>query len=306
MPTGANARFGMRGRIWALFIWQMAEGLVCLIMGLVTLSQTAPDFGGVENVVGYTKIGGYVEAQSTGWIKTSGSNEQWVALATYNGTRDDGLGPCTAPITQRIVACGSEQIEIKDAMRPCLDPRFDGVKKIIISQPPAPYGDGDNCVSNGGHLPTIIVLLFVFSLCVQMSEGLTYGIVPYVSRPALGVVSGMVGAGGNAGALLTNALFFTSDSLRTDLGLVYMGITILVVTCSLVFVYFPEHGSMLTKAGAIKCYDPQLIKPPEGAVAPPPPAPSPFSSARPIPLCLPLPRPPALPPLPHATRAALP
>jgi nitrate/nitrite transporter NarK len=42
----------------------------------------------------------------------------------------------------------------------------------------------------------------------QMAEGLCFGIVPSVSRPALGVVSGMVGAGGNAGSLITNAAFF--------------------------------------------------------------------------------------------------
>ena len=41
-------------------------------------------------------------------------------------------------------------------------------------------------------------------------EGLTFGVVPVISRPALGVVSGMVGAGGNAGALVTNAAFFAT------------------------------------------------------------------------------------------------
>ena len=85
---------------------------------------------------------------------------------------------------------------------------------------------------------------------------------PYISRPALGVVSGMVGAGGNAGSLITNTLFFP-PSIRSDLGFVYMGIAILGVTSLLVFVYFPDMGSMLTPAGAIK-YDPQIIKPPKG------------------------------------------
>ena len=38
---------------------------------------------------------------------------------------------------------------------------------------------------------------------------------------------------------------------------------IMSITCLLVFVYFPESGGMLLKAGAIN-YDPQRIKPPEG------------------------------------------
>ena len=44
-----------------------------------------------------------------------------------------------------------------------------------------------------------------------------------------------------------------------------MGISILIVTSLLLFVYFPDMGSMLTKAGALTKYDPQLIKPPTGA-----------------------------------------
>ena len=116
----------------------------------------------------------------------------------------------------------------------------------------------------GGHASTqVVVIMFLFSISVQMAEGLTYGIVPFVSRPALGVVSGMVGAGGNAGAVLTNAAFFVSDSVRTDTGLINMGIMIVVATLSLFVVYFPDQGGMLVKAGGW-AYDPQRIKPPAG------------------------------------------
>ena len=41
-----------------------------------------------------------------------------------------------------------------------------------------------------------------FSLFVQAAEGCsTYGIVPYVDPPATGSIAGIVGAGGNAGAV---------------------------------------------------------------------------------------------------------
>jgi len=72
----------------------------------------------------------------------------------------------------------------------------------------------------------------------------------------------MVGAGGNAGSLITNSAFFVG-SARTDTGFINMGTMILAVTCLLIFVYFPESGGMFLKAGAIN-YDPQRIKPPEG------------------------------------------
>jgi nitrate/nitrite transporter NarK len=52
-------------------------------------------------------------------------------------------------------------------------------------------------------LPATIALLVIFSTFVQASAGATFGVVPFVSKRALGVVSGLVGAGGNAGAVLT-------------------------------------------------------------------------------------------------------
>jgi NNP family nitrate/nitrite transporter-like MFS transporter len=49
--------------------------------------------------------------------------------------------------------------------------------------------------------------LIVFSLFVQMSEGATYSVVPFINKKALGAVAGVVGAGGNAGAVLAGFLF---------------------------------------------------------------------------------------------------
>lgn len=56
-------------------------------------------------------------------------------------------------------------------------------------------------------LAIAIPALLVFSLFVQMSEGATYAIVPYINKRALGAVSGIVGAGGNFGAMLAGFLF---------------------------------------------------------------------------------------------------
>ena len=52
--------------------------------------------------------------------------------------------------------------------------------------------------------------MIVFSLFVQMSEGATYSVVPFVNRRALGSVAGIVGAGGNAGAVAAGFLFKSS------------------------------------------------------------------------------------------------
>lgn len=49
--------------------------------------------------------------------------------------------------------------------------------------------------------------LLVFSLFTQMAEGATYSVVPFINKKALGAVAGVVGAGGNAGAVLAGFLF---------------------------------------------------------------------------------------------------
>lgn len=55
-----------------------------------------------------------------------------------------------------------------------------------------------------------IPVLLIFSLFVQMSEGATYSVVPFINKKALGSVAGIVGAGGNAGAVAAGFLFKSS------------------------------------------------------------------------------------------------
>ena len=56
-------------------------------------------------------------------------------------------------------------------------------------------------------LAAAIVVMILFSFFVQASEGATYGIVPYVDQPHTGSVTGIVGAGGNVGAVLFSLIF---------------------------------------------------------------------------------------------------
>lgn len=52
-------------------------------------------------------------------------------------------------------------------------------------------------------IPTLIM----FSLFTQMAEGATYSVVPFINKKALGAVAGVVGAGGNAGAVAAGFMF---------------------------------------------------------------------------------------------------
>lgn len=67
-----------------------------------------------------------------------------------------------------------------------------------------------------------IALLVVFSLFVEMACGATYSIVPLVNDKALGSVSGLVGAGGNIGAVAFG-LLFGIESLAAADALFFMG-----------------------------------------------------------------------------------
>ncbi len=56
-----------------------------------------------------------------------------------------------------------------------------------------------------------ILFLIGFSVSVQMAEGATFSVVPFINKKAIGSISGIVGAGGNVGAFLA-AMLLKSQS----------------------------------------------------------------------------------------------
>jgi NNP family nitrate/nitrite transporter-like MFS transporter len=78
-------------------------------------------------------------------------------------------------------------------------------------------------------LPLAIIALLLFSLCVQMAEGATYAVVPFINRNALGSVAGIVGAGGNFGAIMAGYLF-RFDHLAWEDALLYLGLVVTAVS----------------------------------------------------------------------------
>jgi len=61
--------------------------------------------------------------------------------------------------------------------------------------------------SRSSELWLAILLMIVFSVFVQAAEGSTYGIVPYVAPASTGSIAGIVGAGGNTGAVCFGLAF---------------------------------------------------------------------------------------------------
>lgn len=85
-----------------------------------------------------------------------------------------------------------------------------------------------------------VISMVIFGLFVKMSNGATYGVVPFINKKALGSVAGIVGAGGNAGAVAAGFLF-RSESLTMQAGLFYLGLCVIIASLFVFFVRFsPE------------------------------------------------------------------
>ena len=73
----------------------------------------------------------------------------------------------------------------------------------------------------------MLVMLALFGLLVCMGCGAVYAVVPFVNKNAVGSVSGIVGAGGNAGAVAAGFLF-----ARADWSAQFLLLGIVVTCCS--------------------------------------------------------------------------
>jgi NNP family nitrate/nitrite transporter-like MFS transporter len=77
------------------------------------------------------------------------------------------------------------------------------------------------------YLPFAIATMLGFALFVKMSNGATYAVVPFINRKALGAVSGIVGAGGNVGAVMAGFLF-KAENISYRESLFIMGVAVAV------------------------------------------------------------------------------
>jgi NNP family nitrate/nitrite transporter-like MFS transporter len=86
--------------------------------------------------------------------------------------------------------------------------------------------------AQSGNLAMAIVTMLSFALFLKMANGATYSIVPFVNEKNVGLVAGIVGAGGNVGGMLFGFLFksetITYVQAFTYIGFIVMAISVVV------------------------------------------------------------------------------
>jgi NNP family nitrate/nitrite transporter-like MFS transporter len=91
--------------------------------------------------------------------------------------------------------------------------------------------------ASAGSLMAAIMFMLLFALFLKMSNGATYGIVPFINAQNVGLISGIVGAGGNLGGMLFGFLF-KSNAITYVQAFTYIGYVIIVVAVIILLTRF--------------------------------------------------------------------
>jgi NNP family nitrate/nitrite transporter-like MFS transporter len=101
-------------------------------------------------------------------------------------------------------------------------------KWVLLSVLLVAEGIGITFFALAPSLTLAIAAMLGFALFLKMANGCTYSIVPFVNKQAIGSVSGVVGAGGNLGAMLVGFLF-KSASISYSQAFLYIGFGVAAV-----------------------------------------------------------------------------
>lgn len=103
-----------------------------------------------------------------------------------------------------------------------------------------------------------VAVMLVFSLFVKMAQGATFSVVPFINRRALGSVVGIVGAGGNFGAVAAGFLF-RSEAISWPGALLILGILVIMCSAATILITFScddEDAAANEMSEAVRRADP--------------------------------------------------
>ncbi|MGN6490502.1 MAG: NarK family nitrate/nitrite MFS transporter [Agriterribacter sp.] len=94
--------------------------------------------------------------------------------------------------------------------------------------------------ASSGSFGMAVLSMITFALFLKMANGTTYAITPFVNEKNVGLVSGIVGAGGNIGGMLFGFLF-KSDSITYAQAFGYIGIIVIAVSVIILLTKFARE-----------------------------------------------------------------
>jgi NNP family nitrate/nitrite transporter-like MFS transporter len=108
-------------------------------------------------------------------------------------------------------------------------------------------------VDNTNEWYVALIVLLGFSTFVQMTEGTSYGIVPFMIPKQLACVSALVGAGGNLGAVISIWCFYKQlGPIDTLLPFKIHAVYVIVNALLSPVFYWPDKGGMFRGPVATK------------------------------------------------------
>lgn len=102
-------------------------------------------------------------------------------------------------------------------------------------------GAGLLVFAQANSLVLAIVAMLGFALFLKMANGATYGIVPFINEKNVGLVSGIVGAGGNLGGMLFGFLF-KSEHITYVQAFTYIGYIVIAVSVIVMITSFTKSS----------------------------------------------------------------
>ncbi|SOY62447.1 MFS transporter [Cupriavidus taiwanensis] len=123
----------------------------------------------------------------------------------------------------------------KAARRRGLDARATLLFVLILGE-----GLGLLWFAQAGNVALAVVAMLLFGLFTHMACGATYALVPFIDRKALGGVAGIIGAGGNVGAVAAGFLLKGLGNVQQTLTVLGVLATIAAL-CAIAIRFSAEH-----------------------------------------------------------------
>jgi NNP family nitrate/nitrite transporter-like MFS transporter len=103
--------------------------------------------------------------------------------------------------------------------------------------------------ANAGSVTYAVIAMLVFGLFTHMACGATYALVPFIDGKALGGVAGIIGAGGNVGAVLAGFLMKSTGNIQHTLAIL-SALVIISALCAIAVRFTIDTAADAAPAGA--------------------------------------------------------